>query len=152
MLKKIKRLPQLYGDANLFRLPCLEQVNGRAAEIRRIRQCLFEGRVMLLTGGPGEGKSTVAARASKDLFVADLLPGGVFSMDMSGIDQTHDDTQAGVVLPDFQTACRPNCFHILCILLIHDFSWNYFGMLGHLNKAAACHSCWNLAYHALSVC
>jgi hypothetical protein len=65
----------------LPRPPC---VVGRAADMDAVRLGLHEKRCVLLTGGPGEGKSTLACAVGTALWDGGAYQRGAFELDMTG--------------------------------------------------------------------
>ena len=54
---------------------------GRDQEISDLKKAVLEARTAVVWGGPGEGKSTVAAEVALQLHESGQLPRGVFSLD-----------------------------------------------------------------------
>jgi ABC-type transport system involved in cytochrome bd biosynthesis fused ATPase/permease subunit len=67
---------------NLTRLASV--VIGREGEQQEIMRQLQKGKAVVLWGGPGEGKSTLAMDAACTLYKSGALPGGALSVDLTG--------------------------------------------------------------------
>jgi hypothetical protein len=86
-LKSSGHLPQSHGSTagappmQLPRPPC---VVGRGADMDAVRKGLREKRCVLLTGGPGEGKSTLACAVGAALWDEGAYQRGAFELDMTG--------------------------------------------------------------------
>jgi putative protein kinase ArgK-like GTPase of G3E family len=62
-----------------------KQVVGRSQEQQQIREGLTgEQRHVVITGGPGEGKTTLARFVVKQMFEEGYFPAGVFEVDLTG--------------------------------------------------------------------
>jgi hypothetical protein len=88
-LREHKRLPAGYqrpgstdSPMNLARLAT--DVIGREEVQQKIMQYLTDRKAVILWGGPGEGKSTLAVDAACTLYQAGSLPGGALGIDMTG--------------------------------------------------------------------
>jgi phosphate starvation-inducible protein PhoH len=68
---------------NLTRLASV--VIGREVEQQKIMQHLQKGKAVILRGGPGEGKSTLAMDAACTLYESGAVSRGALSVDLSGV-------------------------------------------------------------------
>ncbi|KAK9803608.1 hypothetical protein WJX72_004556 [[Myrmecia] bisecta] len=77
-------LPPLYNGGPQCRLshPNI-QLLGHDTELQNILDHLQQQRWTAIVGGPGTGKSAVAAAAARNMFDAGMLPGGVYEIDLS---------------------------------------------------------------------
>ena len=67
---------------NLTRLA--SDVIGRDGVQKEIMQYLEQRKAVILWGGPGEGKSTLAMDAACSLYLAGGVPGGALGVDLAG--------------------------------------------------------------------
>lgn len=65
-----------------------DRIIGRDAELGDICQAMRAGGAVVIVGGPGEGKSTLANEAGLRLWEWGTCPAGIFHLDLQG-------TQAG---------------------------------------------------------
>ena len=84
-LKRSGHLPRSHGStagALPMQLPRPPVVVGRKSDMDAIRLGLREKRCVLLTGGPGEGKSTLAGAVGAALWDEGAYKQGAFKLDM----------------------------------------------------------------------
>jgi len=83
MLKEIGQLPPGYGDSAVNQLPRPAGLLGRDEALHNVVKTLKYERLVIIVGGPGEGKSVLAAAAAHSMSDDKLLPGGAFAVDLA---------------------------------------------------------------------
>ena len=78
------QLPAGYGDGTTNQLPRPPLLLGRDEMLKDVRDTLQRERQLFIVGGPGEGKSAVAAEVAHLMRSDRQLPGGVFRVDLAG--------------------------------------------------------------------
>jgi hypothetical protein len=116
MLVAAGRLPSVYGDAACNQLPRPPPLLGRDTELAMLRNSLQRVRRSTIVGGPGEGKSALAAEAAYLMYEGKMLPGGVFMVDLAaavlGGEHVH------VIGPAYP--CRtPTSMHAFCVHILN---------------------------------
>jgi Cdc6-like AAA superfamily ATPase len=71
-------MPQCHVPSNAHRLV------GRQAELQELLDGLRERRCVVISGGPGEGKTALAQEAVQTLWSKKALPGGAYVVDLNG--------------------------------------------------------------------
>jgi hypothetical protein len=71
-------MPQCHVPSNAHRLI------GRHTELEAVLDGLRERRCIVISGGPGEGKTTLAQEAVWRLWEQKALPGGAYAVDLTG--------------------------------------------------------------------
>ena len=82
-LKAAGKLPKGYGEAANNHLPRNGKLLGRANELSAVLAALADERQVMLVGGPGEGKSALAAEAAHVLSEQRRLSGGAHIIDLA---------------------------------------------------------------------
>jgi hypothetical protein len=122
-LKRSGHLPQSHGipaSAPPMQLPRAPFVVGRGADMEAVRQGLRDKNCVLLTGGPGEGKSTVARAVGAALWHDEgAYQQGAFEIDMTGGQDSPVACKWHAVWPAKQ-GCQPvapevDCMHPIAI-------------------------------------
>ena len=83
---------------------------GRDEEVQVLLETLEARKTVVVWGGPGEGKSAVAAEAACRLWESGGAPGGVVRADFAGASAValHSGVQAELAVPDLlNEACMP---------------------------------------------
>ena len=83
---------------------------GRDEEVQWLMDTLKARKTVVVWGGPGEGKSAVAAEAACRLWESGGAPGGVVRADFAGASAValHSGVQAELAVPDLSNeACMP---------------------------------------------
>ena len=77
------RLPQGYdgGPRNMLRRPPL--LLGRSAIVAEVQHLLKQSQLVMVVGGPGEGKSALAAEVAHHLWESGRVPGGAYAIDLA---------------------------------------------------------------------
>lgn len=79
------QLPVGYGKDARNQLPRPPPLFGRDAALAGAREVLQRERQLVIVGGPGEGKSAVAAETAHRMADDNLLPGGVVTGDLAAV-------------------------------------------------------------------
>jgi Mrp family chromosome partitioning ATPase len=130
-LKKFGHLPQSHrvaGGLLPMQLPRPRCMVGRAADMDAVRLGLRKERCVLLTGGPGEGKSTLACAVGVALWDEGAYQHGAFELDMTGRQRAHVAFDGRAAWPARETAvafwldansaaARPNYSPLLVLIL-----------------------------------
>ncbi|KAK9824068.1 hypothetical protein WJX72_007515 [[Myrmecia] bisecta] len=83
-LKEGGRLPPSYGGGPQCRVMRTHgKLLGRDTELKQVCKYLQDHRWAAIVGGPGEGKSALAAEVAHTLYAAGHLPGGAYAIDLS---------------------------------------------------------------------
>ena len=85
LLKAAEQLPPGYGAAAHNQLPRPPPLLGREDTLAHVLATLRRERQVTIGGGPGEGKSALAAEAAHRMSNHKLLPGGVFAIDLAAV-------------------------------------------------------------------
>ena len=83
LLQEAGQLPHGYGSGTCNQLPRPPPLLGREDVLATALATLQRERQVIIAGGPGEGKSALAAAAAHCMSNANLLPGGVFGVDLA---------------------------------------------------------------------
>lgn len=78
----------------LYGLPSVPELFGRDAELRQLSREAETGRVVVITGPPGVGKTSLAATAVDRL--ASRFPDGCLAIDLRGVDDRPVTTGAAL--------------------------------------------------------
>ncbi|KAK9805689.1 hypothetical protein WJX72_012090 [[Myrmecia] bisecta] len=83
-LKEAGRLPSAYGGGPQCRVMSTHsKLLGRDTELKQVCEYMQNQRWAAIVGGPGEGKSALAAEVAHTLYADGQLPGGAYAINLS---------------------------------------------------------------------
>ncbi|KAK9809541.1 hypothetical protein WJX73_010756 [Symbiochloris irregularis] len=85
----------------MFAQRLAERMIGREQELHAVCEALRQYSSVVIVGGPGEGKSTLANEAAKRMYEWGSCPAGIFYVDLQGLQRGEDSTLETLLTQQF---------------------------------------------------